>query len=96
MQSNGRAKSSIRMVQSERRLNSQSKIETRFYILSLSSHAHQHFAEAVRSHWRIKNGLHWLLDVAFAKDASRIRKYHKMRLPWLHYCLVFSIRFRKV
>jgi predicted transposase YbfD/YdcC len=28
----------------------------------------------VRSHWGIENGLHWVLDVAFREDDSRIRK----------------------
>jgi predicted transposase YbfD/YdcC len=32
------------------------------------------FAQAVRSHWSIENGLHWLRDVICSEDASRIRK----------------------
>ena len=32
------------------------------------------FAKAVRSHWGIENHLHWMLDVNFGQDASRIRK----------------------
>ena len=30
----------------------------------------------MRSHWGIENQLHWVLDVAFNEDDSRIRKDH--------------------
>lgn len=36
----------------------------------------ERFAQSVRSHWGIENQLHWILDVAFNEDASRIRKDH--------------------
>jgi len=29
-----------------------------------------------RSHWRIKNSLHWALDIAFREDEARLRKGH--------------------
>ena len=47
----------------------------RSYITSrpLSAHA---LAAAVRSHWGIENKLHWILDVAFNEDLSRLRKGH--------------------
>ena len=32
--------------------------------------------EAVRSHWGVENGLHWVLDVSFREDECRIRKDH--------------------
>jgi len=28
---------------------------------------------AVRAHWGIENGLHWVLDLAFREDESRVR-----------------------
>jgi predicted transposase YbfD/YdcC len=32
------------------------------------------FAKVVRGHWSIESQLHWVLDVTFAEDASRIRR----------------------
>ena len=47
--------------------------EVRFYISSLSADA-ERFGNAVRSHWGIETSLHWVLDIAFREDESRIRK----------------------
>ena len=30
-------------------------------------------AHAIRGHWRIENALHWVLDVTFREDDSRVR-----------------------
>ena len=32
--------------------------------------------QAIRTHWTIENGLHWVLDVSFAEDSCRMRKDH--------------------
>lgn len=34
------------------------------------------FLEAIRAHWLIENALHWVLDVTFKDDLSRVRKGH--------------------
>jgi len=60
------------MIVSERRLWNKTTTEARFYLSSLSSNAEK-IAIAIRSHWGIKNSLHWTLDVTFSEDKSRIR-----------------------
>jgi len=48
-------------------------IEVRHYISSCAAKVRQ-FADSVRGHWGIENSLHWILDVTFNEDQSRIRK----------------------
>lgn len=49
--------------------------ETRYYMSSLAADARR-LLTAVREHWGVENQLHWVLDVAFREDESRVRKDH--------------------
>lgn len=65
----------VAMVESERRGNGKVSRERRYYLSSLGQDAEVMNA-AIRTHWAIENGLHWVLDVSFAEDRCRIRKDH--------------------
>jgi predicted transposase YbfD/YdcC len=49
---------------------------TRYYISSLPAWRARTIARAVRSHWRIENQMHWVMDVAFGEDTNRAREAH--------------------
>jgi predicted transposase YbfD/YdcC len=72
---------SVVMLESERETPATAKDpakierETRFYITSLVWLAGQ-IAPAIRGHWMVENGLHWLMDMMFRDDECRVRTHH--------------------
>lgn len=49
---------------------------SRYYISSLKDPSAEYCQQAVRQHWGIENSLHWVLDMGFREDESRIRTDH--------------------
>lgn len=66
---------SIVLVESEREVDGSVSRERRYFLSSRPPEA-QALAGAIRAHWEIENALHWVLDVTFREDDSRIRRGH--------------------
>ena len=64
---------SIVEIESIREIKGKASIEKRYYI---SDHAAnpELILNATRQHWGVENKLHWVLDICFGDDQSRIRK----------------------
>ena len=63
------------MVVRVRHLWNKTTREVQFYLSSLPCDAVV-IGRAIRAHWGIENQLHWVLDVTFGEDDSRIRTGH--------------------
>ena len=62
-------------VESIRSVNSApTKVESEIrYVLSICPDDPAVLGKAIRSHWAVENALHWVLDVTFREDDSRVR-----------------------
>jgi len=66
---------SVVRITSTRRIGDEVSTETRHYLSSLPPDPAR-LQHAVRSHWGVENRLHWVLDLAFHEDSSRVRTDH--------------------
>jgi predicted transposase YbfD/YdcC len=64
---------SIGMIQAQRRIGQERTVKRRYFISSLESNAEQ-LLHVARTYWGIENKVHWVLDIAFREDDSRVRK----------------------
>ncbi|MDA8253798.1 MAG: ISAs1 family transposase [Rhodospirillales bacterium] len=62
----------VAIVESTREIGGKTERETRFYITSLTAPADR-VGAAIRDHWSIENGLHWVMDMTFRDDECRVR-----------------------
>lgn len=66
---------SVGLCESERELDGRRSTHRRYYLSSLPVEAGK-FSEAARGHWAVENSCHWVLDVVFGEDESRVRSGH--------------------
>ena len=69
------------------------KTEIRYFISSVIHTEVNRIATAIRSHWAVENNLHWVLDVVFKEDDSRVRnKVSAQNLSWMRKMAVYLLK----
>lgn len=65
-------RTAVRIERRRELLDGESQSDVHYYVSSLPPEP-ERIAKAIRAHWDIENGLHWLLDVAFEDDNRKVR-----------------------
>ena len=69
--------SGVAMVESTRQIiGGATSTQRRYYLFSHLDVTAELIAGYIRGHWSVENQLHWILDVQFNEDQSRVRKGH--------------------
>jgi predicted transposase YbfD/YdcC len=66
---------SVVKIWTERQIGRKKSRKSRYYICSRVASAAD-LLEGTRAHWGVENNVHWVLDVVFDEDESRIRTGH--------------------
>ncbi|MFT4717873.1 MAG: putative transposase YbfD/YdcC [Rickettsiales bacterium] len=70
--------------------------ETKYYVSSLKNKEAEQILKYIRDHWKIENSLHWVLDMTFNEDQSRIRKKNAAEIMTiLRHIAINQIRLHK-
>lgn len=65
-------RTAVRIDRTREVIGGETSAETQYFVSSLPPDP-ERIGKAIRAHWDIENGLHWLLDVAFDDDDRRVR-----------------------
>lgn len=71
---------SLIVVKRKRETHKEVSCQTHFYLTNMEpEYKASGFAKAIRQHWSIENGLHWVKDVILHEDASLIKQWQAAR-----------------
>ena len=67
--------------------------EYRYYISSIAYNEVERLATSIRAHWQVENNLHWVLDMVFKEDDSRIRgEIEAQNMSWIRKMAAYVLK----